>query len=923
MKILIRIIVLIIGFSIFPGYSNEMMNSLSFNHISKEDGLSDTLIFSIFQDSEGYIWIGTSNGLNRYNGYNFKVFKNNPKDPESISHDVITCICEDKNNDIWLSTYGGGISKFNRRTNTFRNYTSFGKTNESNGSKIVNHLFSDSKNRLWISTKGGGLILFIPGTSKVERYGNNPANAESLSEDNIMSTFEDSSGNIWIGTWGSGLFKYCETSKSFKKITPDKPTGDIEQYKHIHSILEDPEKNLWLGTGEKGLIRYKRNTGNFQSFGIEQNRDVNLRKKKISTIVLDPGNNNLIWIGTESGLYIYRIAEDKFVKYKREDSESGLSNNYVWSILRDRSGLLWIGTIGGGINLEKRGSDCFHLSNRVEQNGDILNSSNISAIHIDSRDLQLLWAGTLGNGLQRVDLSSGKSEEIRPVHQNSNKISVKNITSINPDPDNPDILYIGTNSGLNKYNISENLFIKLQSPLDELNGFNSAFISTLKISGPSPKILWIGTLGGGLYKLDLDKYKLSNYIFQKELKNNPDMNRVYTISPSLTDKNILWLGTNKGLARFSVNTAVFKFIYPKKVNKMIADTPILSIYESQHQPGILWCGTRGNGLIRFNSTGNLFDKFSIEEGLPVNTVVSIVEEPKGTLWLGTLKGLSRFTINTVNFRNFDKCEGLKNISYHLNTAHLSRDKKIFISGPNGIDSFSPERLNTNMTIPPVVITGLKIFGSSELPGMDKILNNDISTISELTLPHDYNTLTISFAALDYTSPEKNQFSCRLDGLESDWKYLGTKNSVDYENLKPGKYTFIVKGSNSDSIWNETGRKLTIIIKKSLTGSFWFWLLVAFLVMFIAYITRFLTSKYNRNIIHPDTTVEQLFSDAIITEREKEIISLILQGKSNKDIEDELFISLGTVKNHLYNIYKKLNIKSRTQLVSVIRSEEKP
>jgi len=917
------IIAIIIGLGIVSGYSNTLINSLSFNHISKEDGLSDDLIFSIFQDSEGYIWIGTSNGLNRYDGYHFKTFLNDPDDPGSISHNVITGICEDKKDNLWLATYGGGISRFNRRTNSFRNFRSIWGKEDNNSSKIVNHISSDSKNRLWIATKENGLFLFDPESFHVRNLGSKPKKEPSLEKENIMSTFEDSSGNIWIATWGKGLYRYVESDQNIKPVSSDVKGTDKNHYLYIHSILEDPEKNLWLGTGENGLVRYDRTSGVFQSFGIEPERQIHIRKQKTSTIFKDPENNNLIWIGTQNGLYIYNIAENKFSAYKNGDTETGLSNKYVWSITRDRSGLLWIGTIGGGLNLEKRGSECFRMSGRPEIKSNSLNFRNTSAIHSDQSNPSILWIGTLGNGLKRVDLSSGESKVVNPSGYESNPMAKLSITSISPDPGNPEILYLGTNTGLNKYHSGENSYSILESPLDELKGFNSIFVSSLLMQGSSPRILWIGSFGKGLYKLDLDRYKLSNYMFQKEFENSSHMNRIYTIFRSPSDKNILWLGTNMGVARFDSKTGVFTIFDPEIETKKGNDTTILSIYKSEQQPGILWCGSRDKGLFKFNINSGSFEKMSADDGLPDNTIVSIAEEPRGNLWLGTLKGLSRFIMSTGRFRNFDKCEGLRNSAFNLNASHISTNGKIFIGGPAGIDCFSPERLNRNMTIPPIVITDLKIFGSSELPGMDEILRNDISTINAITLPSNYNTLTLSFAALDYTSPEKNQFSCRLAGLESDWKYLGTKNSIEYDNLQPGKYIFFVKGSNSDSVWNETGRKLTIIISASMIGSFWFWLIISFLVIFIAYVVRFLAGKPKRNKIPPDTTVEQLFSDDIITEREKEIIALILQGKSNKDIEDELFISLGTVKNHLYNIYKKLNIKSRTQLVSMIRSEEKP
>ncbi|MEN8222185.1 MAG: two-component regulator propeller domain-containing protein [Acidobacteriota bacterium] len=911
------IIILITIFFFKPLYSFIPNDSLTFNHISKKDGLSDDLIFSIFQDSVGYIWIGTSNGLNRYDGYRFKTFTNDPDDPGSISHNVITWICEDDDKNIWFATYGGGLSKFDYKTNKFKNHLTFGDERTINELKIINHIRSDLKKRVWISTKGEGLIIFDPGTSEVSRYGKN----NGLKSDNIMSTFEDSSGNIWIATWGGGLYKFVENSGSFSRIDLGRDQKKDSSGRYIHTILEDHGKRLWVGTRESGLISYNNSTGDFKIFGTEKGDEANIGKKKISTIFFDPENGNLIWIGTESGLFIYKISENKFIKYETKSQNSGLSHNYVWSIMRDRSGLLWVGTIGGGVNLEKGGNECFGNIGHSKKQGFNLSSPSIGAIYSDPDNPAQLWVGTLGGGLNKIDLSSGRSTTFNLRDQNRENM-VKNITSIFPDLSNSAILYIGTNSGLSKYNIGNGIFTNLESPLKELSDFNSIFISTLVSSEFNKQILWIGTFGGGLYKLDLNKSSLSNYMFQNESGMNTDMNRVYTIVPSHTDNNMLWLGTNKGLCRFNIRQKTFDFFSQAGTGIHALKSPVLSLNESREHPGVLWCGTGDNGLLRFDTNADSLTALTTDNGLPDNTIVSIAEEPEGTLWLGTLKGLSRLIINTGEFRNFNKCEGLLNSGYHLNASYISSDRKIFIGGSEGLDHFFPDRLNTNMTIPPIVITGIKIFGSSELPGMDEIIKCDISEITELKLPHDYNTITLSFAALDYSCPAKNQFRCRMEGLESSWKYLGTRNSVNYKNLEPGRYTFIVKGSNRDSIWNETGIKLNIYIKGSITDSFLFWLILFTLVSIILFFSFFFYKKMKRKHITSGTTIDQLLQSEIITEREKEIIALILKGKSNKEIEDELFISLGTVKNHLYNIYKKLNIKSRTQLVSLVRSEEK-
>lgn len=919
-----KFIVLILTFLllVFFAFSDNINSSLAFNHITKAEGLSDDLIFSIFQDSIGYIWVGTSSGLNRYDGYKFKKFRHNPEDPESLPHSVVTWICEDKDKNLWIATYGGGISKFDRKNNSFSNHPSFGNSNDIQSSKIVNHINSDSKGTLWIASKGGGLTRFNPVSQQVKKYGPQTGRPGSLSADAIMSTFEDSSGNIWAATWGDGLSRYSKGNDSFEKISPPEKKNNPICSQYIHTIIEGPEKNLWLGTKENGLIRYSRKTGSFRCFGTEKKRKVNLIKKRINIIFHDPENDSHIWIGTENGLYVYKIFENKFIAYNRKSENSGLSHNYIWSIIRDRSGLLWVGTVGGGINLEKRGSEFFNRIHTSESTEHSLSSNKISAIYSNRNDPETLWIGTLGGGLNKRDLRSGKTKRYLSGDRRNNSISENNITSIISEYANPDILYIGTNSGLNKYNKKTDMFTKLESPLSKYSNFNSTFVSALMSSEIYEGFLWVGTFGGGLYRIDLNNYNLTNYRFQKDDRHTTEMNRVYTIKQSKSDQRILWLGTNTGFGKFIIKSGDLKFYEPGESPILSTGTHVLSIHESEINPGIIWGGTRGRGFFRFDSNNESFTLFTIKEGLPDNTIVSIVEEPPGNLWLGTLKGLSLYNIKTGKYRNFDKCEGLLNSEFHLNASHVSTDRGIFIGGPNGIDSFSPDKLNTNMNIPSIVLTELKIFGSSELPGMDEILQHDISETDEIILPGNYNTITISFASLDFTSPEKNQFSCMMRGVDSDWKNLGAKNHVSYEKLEPGKYTFTVKGSNSDSVWNENGRELRIIINSHFTGSLWFWIILTGIIIALITFSHFLYRIIKKHPVPSGTTVENLLQDDIITEREKEIIILILKGKSNREIEDELFISLGTVKNHLYNIYKKLKVKSRTQLITLLRLEER-
>ncbi len=325
-------------------------------------------------------------------------------------------------------------------------------------------------------------------------------------------------------------------------------------------------------------------------------------------------------------------------------------------------------------------------------------------------------------------------------------------------------------------------------------------------------------------------------------------------------------------------------------------------------------------MFRFDENNGAVRRFTVNEGLPNDYIVSIVEEPVGRLWIGTQAGLSSYIIKSGFFRNFNTDEGLQNTLFRLNVSFKNSEKTIFLGGSKGIDYFSPDKLSTNMVKPPVVLTGLKVFGSTELPGMDEILKTDISVTEQIELPYKYNTITISFSALDFTSTGKNQYACKIEELDKEWKYLGTQNFISYSKLKPGKYTFKVKGSNSDSVWNEKGRTLGIIIQSSFTRTFLYKIIYAIILIFLISLILYLWRKLRQISFSPGMTIEKLIRKFDITEREADVIKLIINGKSNKEIEEELFISLGTVKNHLYHIYRKLNIHSRTQLIKLFRSD---
>jgi len=906
-----------------PVYPADLNFSLSFSHINREAGLSDDMIFSIYQDPSGYIWIGTSNGLNRYDGYDIKRFYHQPGDPLSLAHNTVTSICEDGRGNLWFATFGGGVSKFIPSSSNFRNYTFSDKSDDPEGAKLINHIRFDSKDRLWIATRGSGVFLMDTVTSEFQNLRRNSGKKQDPDQMNsIMSTFEDSDGTVWIATWGEGLWKYVEENGIIERILPKNSSGKLIGGDYIHTILEDVEKNLWLGTRDQGIIRFNGKKGSFRTLGLEETRQVNMTGKSINTIFADPLNHNLIWIGTVNGLYIYRIFENKFFSYKREDPLQGLSNNYVWSIFRDRSGLLWIGTIGGGVHLEKRIKNYFGSYTSTGREGFRLSSNVIGSIYAEDGDKNKLWVGTIGGGLNRIDLKTGRIRAFVSGSREVNAIAPRYINAILSDPGDPGALFLGTYSGLYRYRIQSNNFEKITSRGKEFRSLDSALVSSLLASPARPGILWAGTEGEGLFRIELKNRTIRNFVYEKKVPYNREKNQIYTIRPSRSSPETLWMGTNSGLFRFDTRNGSFRLIGLTDPASPTAKNIVLSIHESMGSPGHLWLGTWGQGLIRFDVQSGSYTRYTREDGLPNEYVVSILEEPVGRLWIGTQAGLSTYGIKSGLFRNFDRDEGLENNLFRTNVSFRNSEKRIFIGGSKGIDHFLPGGLATNTVVPPVVITGLKIFGSSELPGMDEILKEDISIARQIELPHNYNTITLHFSALDFTSPGKNQFACILEGRDTTWQHLGTRNHITYPDLKPGTYTFTVKGSNSDSVWNEKGKTLKIVIKSSFTRSFLYKILAGIVLAVLISLVLYLWRRLRQISFAPELSMDKLIRTTDITEREAEIIRLILRGKSNREIEAELFISLGTVKNHLYHIYKKLNVRSRTQLISLFNPKER-
>jgi two-component sensor histidine kinase/ligand-binding sensor domain-containing protein len=808
--ILTILIVLSIPTSVYAAEANP-----KFEHITADKGLSQSGVSSIFQDSQGFMWFGTQDGLNKYDGYDFTVYKYNALDSHSLSDNFISSIYEDKSRIMWIGTDGGGLNKFNRETEQFTRYihdinnpnslghnrvlsiyqdhfgtlwvgTDGGGLNQfdqeteqfthyqhqldephSLSNDIIFSIYEDRLGTLWIGTGGGGLNKFNRGTGQFFHYKNNPSDPSSLSDDTVLSIHEDQSAKLWIGTKNGGLNQFDRESGRFIHYTHDPDNINSLNHNTVNSIAEDKFGNLWLATTSwngnsygSGLDKIVPENGQFIHYKNDSKNPQSLSDNLVN--VLWVSNDQILWIGTAfSGINKLDLKENKFIHYKHDPTNlNSLSDNHVMSIDEGQSGMIWIATSDGGLNQFNRQTGKFTHYTHNSANPYSLSSNNIWSTYEDRNGM--LWVGTFGSGLDKFDR---KAQKITHYQHDSNKpysLSDNTVTSIHED-------YLGT--------------------------------------------LWIGTMRGGLNKFDPESEQFTHYTNEP---NNP--HSLSDISAFLIHEDYsgtLWIGTfSGGLNKFQRETE--KFIHYKhdsnNPNSLSYDR-ILSIYE--YPSGTLWIGTFGGGLDKFDTATETFTHYTEKDGLPNNSVVGILADDEGNLWLSTGKGLSKFNPKTETFRNYDVSDGLQGNEFDGVKAYLkSKTGEMLFGGLNGFNVFYPAQVKDNPHIPPIVITDFKKFNESVK------LDLSISKSQSIKLSYKDNFFGFEFAALDYTNPLKNQYTYKLEGFDKDWIYSGTRRYASYTNLDGGTYIFKVKGSNNDGVWNEEGTSIKILITPPPWKTWW-------------------------------------------------------------------------------------------------------
>ncbi len=912
-----------------------------FRRLSVENGLSHSAVQAILQDRRGFMWFSTNDGLNRYDGHSFKVFSKQPDDFSSLSNALVSALHEDHTGTLWVGTFYGDINRFDGEKETFIRYNGSESPETYKGVTHIWAIYEDGNGTLWLGTDKG-LKRYDREADVFTAYTHDPSNPRGLAHNDVRAIAGDKQGGLWIGTAGGGLDKMDRQTGTFTHHTHDPANPESIGDNTPLVLFTGAAGELWIGTAGGDINCLKPGARGFSRYPSAPAAPGGNASPAITAIYED--RRGTLWFGTQGGGLLTLDRESRrFTVYRNNPCDPfSLGNNSVLAIYEDPSGILWFGTGGGGIDILDPYMNIFNAYGNEEGK---TKSGTVTGFY-EGRDGST-WLSTWQHGLKRFNRRTGTLEVFSgtPGRGADAPGCRAGLALCGDDDDN---LWMGTpNCGLVKIEPHTKMVtVYTNRPTPD----NSPDITHYPISSlvlGSGGYIWVGTQGGGLYKFDPGRGT-----FTGNYRSNP------SDSYSLGDDYIqclyedsggrLWMGTAvTGLNLFNRETGTFhRYLVagPKSVTgKSFQVTQVLegrshrrgqnrshrrgqdrSHRQGQGRSHTLWVSTVGAGLQLFSPPeGKFTESYTIEDGLPHNTVMGILEDGRGRLWLSTNRGIARFDPGSRIFKSYGLSSGLQGYSFYGASCYKSKRGEFFFGGSNGFNSFYPDLLDENRTVPPLVFTGLKIAYRPVLPGAAPPLEGVISRARRLTLPYSRDPVTFEFAALDYSAPGENNYRYQLEGYRDGWTALGNRREVTFGNLAPGSYVLKVSGSNSEGTWNREGISLTLVIEPLFWQTFWFRGL--FVLALLLLLWSWHKSRLKRAALRLKTESEmaRTFQKFNISAREQEILHLILRGRSNKDIEDELFIAMPTVKSHIYSIFRKTGVKNRLELINLFQRTTGP
>ncbi|SHI70056.1 Signal transduction histidine kinase [Clostridium cavendishii DSM 21758] len=783
-------------------YGNE--KEYKFKRMTIEDGLAQSSAQVIFQDSKGYMWFGTSDGLNRYDGYNFVSYKYKLNDENSLVSNYVDGIAEDKDGSLWVAT-SKGLNRLDPNTNKITRYTS-DSTSETN--KLSNYnvwsVVVDKNGFKWAGTTDG-LNKIDNSTGKIVKFFNDEKDENSLSNNFITCLYAEDD-LLWVGT-KNGINIYDEKINKFTRYEHfDNDINSISD-KFIRKIYKDRKGDIWIAT-ENGLDKYNRQNNNFTRYKILNTEDFVL-SNRIMDMLED--SNGEFWVATADGIAKLDRDTGKFTRYKNNyyDTQSLISNN-VLTLFEDKSGMIWVGTYKG-ISLFNPNAK-FQNYKKDPVNPNSINAESLNGILED--DEGLIWIGTDEGGVNVLNRETKEVKHYMYEKGNNNSLSDNHVYTILQDNDGE--IWIATYDGLNKYNKTKKEFTRYKHDKLDKNSLTTNEIRFLYQDKDG--ILWVGTRDG-LNSFDKRTNKFTRY---KEFFNEKGIEDNF-ISAIYEDSNgTLWIGCSieGGLVRFDKKTKETKiYRYNASDENTISFNSIRSIAEDSK--GNLWIATN-YGLNKLDTKEEKFTRYIEKDGLINNYVYGVLIDKEDNPWASTNGGLSKLNVSKNCFTNYTITDGLQSNEFNAYSCFKSKTGEMFFGGINGLNSFMPQNIKEKQYTPDIIIENFKVLDKP------KILNDDIN------LKYDENFFSLEFFMPDFRSPNKIEYEYKLEGADKDWIYSKGRNFANYTNIKDGNYVFKVKARNSNGIWSKE-KSVRINIATAPWKSKWAYCFYGLTVIFIIYL----------------------------------------------------------------------------------------
>ncbi len=830
---------------------------MRFERLTIDNGLSQSVVNCIVQDVTGFLWIGTQDGLNRYDGYGFEVYRHDAQDPRSLAHDWVMALANDPSGDLWVGTEGGGLARWLRASDGFTAYRHDPQDPGSLSSDRVSVLTRDRSGVLWVGTLDAGLNRFDGG--KFQRFRHDPDEPASLSDDQVRAVYEDSKGVLWVGTWG-GLDRFDPATGSFlhTRHDPDDPASLSDD--RVRAILEDRAGNLWVGTHD-GLNRRTGESGRFERYVHDPEIPGSLSHSWVRSLLQDADGR--LWAGTDGGLNLWHEGTRSFASYRFDPGDaSSLAGDQIVHLFQDSSGVLWIGTLGGG--LAKWRPETWAFAHYRGAAGDPGASNNVFAISEDSGGV--LWVGTFGGGLERLDRATGRHTRFTHDSRRPGTLSDDRVTALLHDRSG--VLWIGTVAGgLNRLGGRSEAGAGFERfTHDPGNPASLSADAVTALYEDRQGRLWIGTYDGGLNRYLGDgvdgRGAFARFRHDPADPASLGNERIFSLAEDTTGR--LWLATDGGgLNRFHPVTGAFlRLEHDADVAGSLSSNELNAVHVDAE--GRLWIGTKGSGLDRLvgldEALGRAsFENYSRAEGLPDETIWGILSDDSGALWLATNRGLARLDPGTGTFKSYGPSHGLQSNEFNLGAYFKSPGGELFFGGVNGVNAFFPERIEADRPPPAVVVTS---FTRGNRPAR---LGRPIFDVEEVALDHRDNFFAFELAVLDFTAPERNRFRYRLEGFDDGWIDNGHRRWVSFTNLDPGSYVLQVEGASHDGVWSPQRASVRIAVAPPPWRTWWATSLYALALAAVAAIGVYVYREHRQ--AERDRAVAE--RERAIAERERE------------------------------------------------------